>query len=42
MYEGCMIYRFAGFTIYAADNRQFKNKRILTGALFLNGRLSAA
>ncbi len=35
MYEGCMIYRFAGFTIYAADNRQFKNKRILTGALIL-------
>ena len=30
-----MIYRFAGFTIYAADNRQFKNKRILTGALIL-------
>ena len=24
MYEGCMIYRFAGFPIYAADNRPFK------------------
>jgi hypothetical protein len=35
MYEGCMIYRFAGFPIYAADNRPFKNKRILTGALVL-------
>ena len=30
-----MIYRFAGFPIYATDNRQFKNKRILTGALCL-------
>ena len=35
MYEGCMIYRFAGFPIYAADNRPFKNKRTREDALFL-------
>ena len=30
-----MIYRFAGFTIYAADNRPFKTKRTREDALFL-------
>jgi len=35
MYEGCMIYRFAGFPIYATDNCQFKNKRTREDALFL-------
>ena len=35
MYEGCMIYRFAGFPIYAADNRPFKNKRTREDALVL-------
>ena len=30
-----MIYRFAGFPIYAADNRPFKNKRTREDALFL-------
>ena len=35
MYEGCMIYRFAGFPIYAADNRPFKTKRTREDALFL-------
>ena len=30
-----MIYRFAGFPIYAADNRQFKKMRTLKGAFFL-------
>ena len=30
-----MIYRFAGFTNYAADNRQFKKMRTLKGAFFL-------
>ena len=35
MYEGCTIYRFAGFTIYAADNRPFKTKRTREDALFL-------
>ena len=35
MYEGCMIYRFAGFPIYAADNRQFKKKRTREDAFFL-------
>ena len=35
MYEGCMIYRFAGFPIYAADNRPFKEKRTREDALFL-------
>ena len=35
MYEGCMIYRFAGFPIYAADNRPFQNKRTREDALFL-------
>ena len=29
-----MIYRFAGFPIYAADNRQFKEKRTREDALF--------
>ena len=35
MYEGCTIYRFAGFPIYAADNRPFKTKRTREDALFL-------
>ena len=35
MYEGCMIYRFAGFPIYAADNRPFKTKRTREDALCL-------
>ncbi len=35
MYEGCMIYRLAGFPIYAADNRPFKTKRTREDALFL-------
>ena len=35
MYEGCTIYRFAGFTNYAADNRPFKTKRTREDALFL-------
>ena len=35
MFEGCTIYRFAGFPIYAADNRPFQNKRTLRGAFFL-------
>ena len=30
-----MIYRFAGFPIYAADNRPFKTKRTREDALFL-------
>ena len=30
-----MIYRFAGFTNYAADNRPFKKMRTLKGAFFL-------
>ena len=35
MYEGCMIYRFAGFPIYEADNRQFKEMRTREDALCL-------
>jgi len=35
MYEGCTIYRFAGFPIYAADNRPFKTKHTREDVLFL-------
>ena len=35
MYDLFTIYRFAGFPIYAADNRQFKKKHTREDVLFL-------